>query len=419
MDAIRVSNITKLYRSGVGRARVREMLPWPLDTAAARLFPNWWTLRLFKALDDVSLTVPAGTSVGLVGHNGAGKTTLLKAIIGVTQSNSGSVEVTGKMAGLIDAIVGFHPDLTGRENVYLLGAMYGVGRKTMGKRMAQVLDFAEVDVLADMQVKRYSAGMMARLGFAVITALNVDILLVDEVLAVGDARFQRKCIGWLDEYRSKGGTLLFVSHNLGLLRNMTERVVWLDNGRVIADGPTASIVSDYLEAMKRRDGGAGHKGDTRRKKAKQEVKARGLLRWGAGGARVEEVHVAEPSMNGSTAPRLDLDITYKADGAQRAVFCVGFIDETGNQVGVAASPPLELEGTGGALRCAIRPLTLRSGVYFPVVAILSEEGIVRDQWQLDRPVLIDREESLSHDLGPVDLPSLWSPKLEPTTPQEA
>ncbi|MGQ0669867.1 MAG: ABC transporter ATP-binding protein, partial [Actinomycetota bacterium] len=256
MDAIRVEGIRKTYRVGVGRARVREMTPPPFDRALARLFPRWWTRNTFNALDDVTLSVPAGSSVGIVGHNGAGKTTLLKVVAGVTYPNAGKLAVSGRIAALIDALVGFHPDLTGRENTYLLGAMHGFGRRAMASRVERILQFAEIDEMADTQLKRYSAGMAARLGFAIITALDVEILMVDEVLAVGDAAFQRKCIRWLDEYRAGGGTLVFVSHNLSLVRNMTDRVVGLDPGPVMDDGGASDVLGRDAHAMEHRGTGA-------------------------------------------------------------------------------------------------------------------------------------------------------------------
>lgn len=253
MEVIVVRDVTKTYRLKVGRARVREMLPFPFDAALRRAFSRWWRRDTFDALDGVSLAVPAGASLGVVGHNGAGKTTLLKVIAGVTSPTRGRVRTTGRIAALIDLLVGFNPDLTGRENAYMLAAMHGVGRRALAGRAQRILDFAELSAdQAATPVKRYSAGMAARLGFAVVTALDPDVLMVDEVLAVGDSTFQRKCIAWLDDYRKGGGTLLFVSHNLGLIRNMTRRALWLDHGRVMAEGDTNAVLTAYARSMERR-----------------------------------------------------------------------------------------------------------------------------------------------------------------------
>ena len=170
MDAITLSSVKKTYRIGVGRARVREMLPPPIDRAARRVFPRWWARDTFNALEDVSLSIPSGSSVGIVGHNGAGKTTMLKIIAGVTAPVSGSVSVTGRVAALLDVVVGLHPELTGRENIYLFGAMHGLGRRSMRERIDRVIEFAEIDDQIDTPLKRCSAGMVTRIGFGATTA---------------------------------------------------------------------------------------------------------------------------------------------------------------------------------------------------------------------------------------------------------
>lgn len=401
--AIDATGLVKTYRIKVGRARVREMLPPPVDAAVRRLFPKWWTKDTFNALDGIDLQVDAGTSVGIVGHNGAGKTTLLKVIAGVTHSTRGTVAVEGRVAALIDAVVGFHPDLTGRENCYLLGAMHGFGRTAMKERIERIIDFAGLeDELADTPLKRYSAGMGARLGFSIVTALDPDILLIDEILAVGDAAFQRKCISWLENYRTEGGTLLFVSHNLGLVRSMTERALWIDHGGMMAEGMTGDILAQYAQGMERRQTDMAVLG---RKQTRLEMQRRGLNRWGAGGALLNEVHFDEPSGNGAG---LHLEITYEAPDLTEAVFCVGFVDEGGRELGASTSPTLPTTGRG-SVRCSISPLPLRNGIYFPVVAVLTPDGVVCDRWKLERAVVVDRDgDALLVDaFGPVEIAANW------------
>jgi lipopolysaccharide transport system ATP-binding protein len=405
MAAIELGGVTKAYRIGVGRARVREMLPWPVDRGVQALFPRWWSRDTFNAVDDVSMSIPDASSVGVVGHNGAGKTTMLKLVAGVTIPTRGQVRVTGRIGALIDLLVGFHPDLTGEENVYLLGAMHGLNRRAMAARIERVFDFAEIHELAGTPVKRYSAGMQARLGFSTLVAVEPEILLIDEVLAVGDAAFQRKCADWLEQYRESGGTLVFVSHNLGLVRSMTDRVLWMDRGQIVADGPPSEILGTYAKAMERRDSSAAE--DRRTRGTKKRLAARGMHRWGAGGARVTEVTVVEPE---GRLPELEIVITYENTELERAVFCVGFVDESGQDVAVAASHAIRLGDRRGVVRCAIRPAPFRSGVYFPVAAILSPDGRVEDRWRLDRAIVIDRDgvTGLAEDFGPVDIPAVWS-----------
>jgi lipopolysaccharide transport system ATP-binding protein len=404
VDILVGERITKTYRVGVGRARIREMTPWPFDAAVRRLLPRWWLRDTFSALEDVSISVRAGSGTGMVGHNGAGKTTLLKVIAGITSPSAGMVTVRGRIGALVDLTGGSHPELTGRENIYLLGAIRGFSRRQMAPKVQSILEFAEIEEFADTPLKRYSAGMAARLGFGTITALGFDILLIDEVLAVGDASFQRKCIGWLDEFRENGGTLLFVSHNLGLIRNMTEQVIWLDHGRVVAQGPTAEILAEYARAMERRE----YAQPTHSKRELRKlVRREGLRRWGLGGARVEQVRVEEVSENGGS---LEVSISYEASELDQAVFCIGFLNESGGRIGATASPPLVIENGRGEVRCVIRPIPFRPGIYFPAVAILSSDGVIRDNWRLDRAIVVEREEQpdLADTFGPVEIPGHWS-----------
>ena len=404
MDAILAEGITKTYRIGVGRARVREMLPWPVDRAVARIFPRWWAKDTFDALEDISVRVERGSSVGIVGHNGAGKTTLLKVIAGVTAPTRGAVRTEGRIGALIDVLVGFHPDLTGEENSYLLGAMHGVGRKSMAARIQSVLDFAEIHELSKTPVKRFSAGMQARLGFAVLVAIEPEVLLVDEVLAVGDASFQRKCLEWLDGYRSRGGTLVFVSHNLGLVRSMTDRALWLDHGRLAGEGPTGTVLAEYARTMEQRRDEVGAQ---RHKGIRKVLRTQAAARYGAGGARVREVHVEEP---GDGDDSLEFAIRYEASTLDQAVFAVGFVDEAGQEIGAATSPALVLGEGEGVVRCAIGRAPFRSGIYFPVAAILSPDGTIQDRWRLDRAVVVDRngEMTPAQEFGPVDIAATWS-----------
>ena len=400
--AIEVSGVRKTYRIGLGRARVREMIPPPLDRLVARIAPRWWSKDTFDALAGVTFDVPAGSSAGLIGHNGAGKTTLLKIVSGVTEPTEGSALARGRLAALIDVMVGFNPDLTGRENVFLLGALHGLGRRAMRGRLDGIVAFAEIDDMLDTPVKRYSAGMGARLGFATMASLGVDVLLIDEVLAVGDAAFQQKCIRWLESFRRDGGTLLFVSHNLALVRSMTERVVWLDRGRVVGDGPTEEILRTYAKAMERRESPIPSAGDGRAR----TIRAIKAHRWGAGGAYLHEVHMGDAPRNGEP---LEISITYESAQRQRAVFCVGFLDESGAKLGSALSPAVPVDTGIGEMRCSIEPFPLRDGIYFPVVAILTPDGTVRDKWRLDRALVIDREHPVdfANGFGPVQIPSAW------------
>jgi ABC-2 type transport system ATP-binding protein/lipopolysaccharide transport system ATP-binding protein len=199
-----------------------------------------WSLR------DVSLTVGDGEAVGIVGRNGAGKSTLLKILMRITTPTSGQTRTRGRVAALLEVGTGFHRELTGRENVFLNAAILGMSRADTARRFDEIVDFAGVERFLDTPVKRYSSGMYLRLAFAVAAHLEPDVLVVDEVLAVGDAEFQRKCMSRMSAAGAEGRTVLFVSHDLSALSRLCTRAVWLDAGRIRDEGPTATIVRDYL-----------------------------------------------------------------------------------------------------------------------------------------------------------------------------
>ncbi len=197
------------------------------------------------ALRDVSLEIAAGESVGLIGVNGSGKTTLLRIAGGVMSPNAGGVTVPGRVGGLIDVLAGIHPELSGRENIYLYGALLGMDRRAVVRRFDSVVAFADLADALDRPVKYYSTGMRMRLGFAVAAHLEPDVLLVDEVLAVGDASFQQRCLDRIHELIAGGTTVVFVSHDLEAVRATCTRSLWLDDGVVRADGPTRAVLAEY------------------------------------------------------------------------------------------------------------------------------------------------------------------------------
>jgi ABC-type polysaccharide/polyol phosphate transport system ATPase subunit len=201
------------------------------------------------ALREVSLQVAPGESVGLIGHNGAGKTTLLRLLAGITRPTLGRVRALGRVASLINLGAGFHAELTGRENVYLNGVILGLTRREVSSRFEAIVDFADLGEYIDTPVKRYSSGMVARLGFAVAAFVEPDVLLVDEVLSVGDVAFQDRSIRKMLSFRDSGQAILFVSHNLSAVEMMCQRTIWLDHGTVRMQGPTPDVVGAYLAAV--------------------------------------------------------------------------------------------------------------------------------------------------------------------------
>jgi len=203
---------------------------------------NW---NDFWALRDVSFEVPRGEALGIIGQNGAGKSTILKLLYNITAPSKGRISINGRLAALIEVASGFHPDLTGRENVYLNGSLLGMNRREISRKLDSIVDFAGVSAFIDTPVKRYSSGMYLRLGFAIAAHLDPDILLLDEVLAVGDAEFQSKCIQRINQLRKDGTTIVFVSHNLGAIENICDRVLLLRNGEIFRSGKPRYVISEY------------------------------------------------------------------------------------------------------------------------------------------------------------------------------
>ncbi len=205
----------------------------------------------FWALKDVSFEVTAGETLGIIGRNGAGKSTLLKILSRITEPTKGRITITGRVASLLEVGTGFHPELTGRENIYLNGAILGMTRQEIKRKFDEIVAFAEIETFLDTPVKRYSSGMYVRLAFAVAAHLEPEILIVDEVLAVGDAAFQKKCLGKMGDVASEGRTVLFVSHNMVALQGLCPRAILLNRGSIESSGPSQDVVREYLSSYER------------------------------------------------------------------------------------------------------------------------------------------------------------------------
>ena len=244
--SIVVDQVTKRFARSTVRGDLRERF-------ARQVRGEKQPSGAFLALDSVSFTVQPGQPVGIIGHNGSGKSTLLKLLTGILKPTSGSITVNGRVGALIEVGAGFHPDLSGRENVYLAGSILGLSRQQVHTRYDQIVDFAGLADFMETPVKRYSSGMYMRLGFAIVAHLDPEILLVDEVLAVGDAFFQNKCLRFLKEFVKQGGTVAFVSHALDSVQLLCETCVWLDHGKAAFIGPTEEAISRYNAVVAERE----------------------------------------------------------------------------------------------------------------------------------------------------------------------
>jgi len=253
--AIRVEGLAKSYRiaRALGRQPYRtlqeEVIELP-KTLWKRALGRSDTMETFWALEDVSFEVKEGEVVGIIGRNGAGKSTLLKILSRITEPTRGRADIFGRVGALLEVGTGFHPELTGRENIFLSGAILGMRKSEIARQFDAIVDFAEVEQFIDTPTKRYSSGMYTRLAFAVAAHLEPEILLVDEVLAVGDAAFQKKCLGKMEQVSGEGRTVFFVSHNTQAVRQLCTRGILLEHGRVAADGPTDSTLAVYNQKLR-------------------------------------------------------------------------------------------------------------------------------------------------------------------------
>src|SRR2546422_2327206 len=248
MNAIEVAHVSKISRRYAQRKQFATLKSALLSRSLiSDLKPD----QTFSALKDVSFTVTGGRTFGIIGSNGSGKSTMLKLVAGITKPTSGSVKVHGRVSALIELGAGFHPEISGRENVFINGIMLGLSKREVARRFDEIVEFAELQDFIDAPVKTYSSGMYMRLGFAVAIHVNPDVLLVDEVLAVGDEGFTHKCLDKFSEFRRRGKTILLVTHSLNVVERFCDEAVWLDEGVVRAHGDPRRVVDAYLTAVEK------------------------------------------------------------------------------------------------------------------------------------------------------------------------
>ena len=256
--AIRVRNVGKTYRLGViSRRTLRDEFAYrwlrlrgrdPKDSMGRVGDREMENAGLFRALDDVSFDVRKGETVGLIGRNGAGKSTMLKILARITTPTTGEAWIRGRVGSMLEVGTGFNPELTGRENIYLNGTILGMTKREIDAKFDEIVEFSEIGEFLDTPVKRYSSGMYVKLAFSIASSLDNDVLLLDEVLAVGDAAFRRKSLARMKDIAASGRTILFVSHSMGNIRDICSRCLWFDHGRVRMDGPTEEVTRAYEQS---------------------------------------------------------------------------------------------------------------------------------------------------------------------------
>ncbi|MBK8469005.1 MAG: ABC transporter ATP-binding protein [Actinomycetales bacterium] len=334
----------------------------------------------FQALDGVSFTIPRGQTYALIGHNGSGKSTMLKLLAGVLRPDSGDVIADGRISALLELGAGFHGELTGRENIYLNAAILGLTRRETEQAIDRIIDFADIGEFIDAPVKTYSSGMYLRLGFAIAVTVDPQILIIDEIIAVGDEQFQRKCFDYLHSLRRKGTTIVLVSHALGIVEEMCEGAIWLDHGRMRKVGPAREIVRLYLDEVNATEIKlASEAAGADAPDATEEADA-SPARGGSGEVRVTDLEFV--SAAGVVAPvlltgeRATFRLHYEArKPLEDVVFGLGFFTETGINVAGPNSgsglPPVPVLAGRGTVDFQVERLTLSPGSYGVSTAVVS------------------------------------------------
>ena len=367
MFAVRFEDVSKVYR--IGRQRHFTAL---FASLAGRATGKGGERPTHWALKDVSFELQEGDSLGLVGANGAGKTTILKLLSRVTWPTSGRVVVAGKVISLIELGAGFHAELTGRENIFLHGAILGLSRIQVARRLDEIVAFTGIEKFVDTPVKWYSSGMYARLGFGVAAHSDPDVLLVDEVLAVGDTAFQRRAIDKMREFVRDGKTVILVSHDLGNVRGLCKQVLWLERGQIRAIGETESVVAQYLDDVNRRAA------------AEQGARDRSETRGGSGDARIIRVTLLDAAGQEVDVFRPGEPLRIRAEyrafrPLERPVFRFGVgSPRHGVTVFAADSRPSdvpELVADEGVVECEFAELPLRAGHYSVALSILGPDRV--------------------------------------------
>jgi homopolymeric O-antigen transport system ATP-binding protein len=328
--ALRTEHLGKRYRTGTMRApygRLSESVSNAVRSAVRRSPQARVGSSLVWALRDISLEVEQGEVVGIIGRNGAGKTTLLKILAGITEPTEGRAGINGRVGSLLEVGTGFHPELTGRENILLNGAILGMRRREILRKFDDIVEFAETGAFLDTPVKRYSSGMYVRLAFAVAAHLEPEILIVDEVLAVGDAAFQKRCLGKIGDVAKAGRTVLFVSHNMTAINQLCPRTVLLSDGKLAEDGPTMSVIAAYLRSTS--EHAAERTWDAQSAPGSARARLRAVRLRTANGV-MNEVAIDEPLW-------IDIDFEMLLFGSPTLCAAIRILDTLGNIVLSTAS----------------------------------------------------------------------------------
>ena len=376
MIDLRFDHVSKQYRIRQGAER---------EVASRQIMSRFKNLRQrsqqFWALKDVSFEVKRGEALGIIGHNGAGKSTVLKLLSRITAPTSGEIMINGKLAALIEVGSGFHPELTGRENVYLSGSILGMRRREIAKKLDSIIDFAGVRQFIDTPVKRYSSGMYVRLGFSIAAHLHPDILLLDEVLAVGDAAFQSKCLKRIGEMKRGGTTIVFISHDLNAIELLCDRALLLNHGEIAAEGLPRHVISKYERAVS--EGLPSYPPAAKTDDSPRPVEITGLAFIGDEGREVSHASTGGPLVTrvefaaSETVADVVFEIFYYSqDGKLHCQYATSLSREQ-----------IDLHRGAGAVEFSCRELGLQPGLYYADATVKRREDGQEIDWQYRCAVL--------------------------------
>jgi lipopolysaccharide transport system ATP-binding protein len=393
---IHAESLSKRYHRGLHadpglRHALEKFVRSPLSVFRRKTEETFWALK------DVFLDVNEGEVLGLIGRNGAGKTTLLKILSRITRPTSGWAEIHGRVGSLLEVGTGFHPELTGRENTFLSGAILGMSRREITQKFDEIVAFAELEKFIDTPVKHYSSGMYVRLAFAVAAHLEPEILLVDEVLAVGDINFQKKCLGKMGDVARAGRTVVLVSHQLNQIRRLSHRVVWIDAGAIRRDGPTQEVVAAYESAMS--------SGDRSGALARNSAAKAQFLRWEIVGAPADQ-----PNMLSTLGP-VTLKFTVRINQPVRmGHHGIALYNNDRQLMWGYATDNLQLPAGEHDFSYSFSMLPLRPGPYTWLVTLYDEAELL-DSWDCV-PEMVVATEPVAHKMdewaGLLNIPSNFS-----------
>ena len=421
MFAIELENVSRVYQKYSARHRFQT---FKSALVKGDLFRSMKADELVMAVDAINLQVEKGMTFGVIGENGSGKSTLLKLIAGIAKPTSGWVRVEGKISALIELGAGFHPEITGRENVFINGIMLGLSKKEISRKFDEIVRFAELEDFIDAPVKTYSSGMYMRLGFSVAINVNPDVLLIDEVLAVGDAAFVPKCLDRIDDFRRRKKTILFVSHDLATVEKICDKVAWMKGGKIQMLGEPKRVVDAYLQ-----DIAAMQEEDYQKRKTEVDLEQkwedeRREKRWGKREVEIRKVTLKNLRGEEKHVFTPDEGLVIEIDAAANEpikdfVFGIGIFNSQGiacygTNTNLEDYEPVILHGEGKAA-CRIEKLNLINGTYYLDVAVHKRDGYPYDYHRNLYSFLVS---SALKDVGIARLPHKWtfSPAIRIKTP---